>query len=82
MRGILSMARSRSINSAGSQFFVMHGEAPALDGSYTIFGELESGFDTLDEIADVRVRPNARGETSIPTVDVHLYAAIVKPVDR
>ena len=50
-RGVLSMARSMSPNSAGSQFFVMHAAAPHLDGQYAGFGMLTDGFDVLDQIA-------------------------------
>ena len=52
-RGVLSMARSRMPNSAGSQFFIMHADAPHLDGAYAAFGKLTDGFDVLDEIASV-----------------------------
>lgn len=52
-RGVISMARSMNPNSAGSQFFIMHKDAPHLDGQYAAFGMLIDGFDTLDEIADV-----------------------------
>lgn len=55
-RGVLSMAHSSAPNSAGSQFFIVHGEsAPHLDGGYTVFGELSSGFDVLDRIATAPV---------------------------
>lgn len=80
VRGILSMARSGHPDSAGSQFFVLHGTAPHLDGQYSAFGELDSGLDTLDKIADVQVRPNNSGEPSVPVEPVHLHAAIVLPV--
>ena len=50
-RGVISMARSSSPNSAGSQFFIMHEDAPHLDGQYAAFGKMTDGFDTLDEIA-------------------------------
>ena len=50
-RGGLSMARSMMPDSAGSQFFIMHEDAPHLDGQYAAFGKLIDGFDTLDEIA-------------------------------
>lgn len=50
-RGVLSMARSMDKNSAGSQFFIMHENAPHLDGEYAAFGKLIEGFDVLDEIA-------------------------------
>lgn len=50
-RGVLSMARSMDKNSAGSQFFIMHQNAPHLDGDYAAFGKLTDGYDVLDEIA-------------------------------
>ena len=52
-RGVISMARSMQPNSAGSQFFIMHRNAPHLDGSYAAFGKLTDGFDVLDRIAGV-----------------------------
>ena len=80
VRGILSMARSQDPNSAGCQFFVMHGEAPPLDGKYTAFGQLETGLDTLDKIVDVPVKESRAGEISAPAEPVHLLAAVVLPV--
>ena len=53
-RGVISMARSRHPDSAGSQFFIMHEDAPHLDGQYAAFGKMTDGFDCLDEIACVR----------------------------
>ena len=53
-RGVLSMARAMDPNSAGSQFFIMHADAPHLDGDYAAFGKLTEGFDVLDEIAGTR----------------------------
>ena len=53
-RGVISMARSMQPNSAGSQFFIMHKDAPHLDGSYAAFGKLVDGFDVLDRIAGVK----------------------------
>ena len=50
-RGVLSMARAMSPNSAGSQFFIMHADAPHLDGQYAAFGKLIDGYDVLDRIA-------------------------------
>ena len=50
-RGVLSMARTNDPNSASSQFFVMHRDAPYLDGQYAAFGALTDGFDVLDKIA-------------------------------
>ncbi len=54
-RGVISMARSASPNSAGSQFFIMHADAPHLDGQYAAFGKVVSGMETVDEIANVSV---------------------------
>ena len=51
-RGVISMARSMMPNSASSQFFIMHKDAPHLDGSYAAFGKVVEGMDVVDEIAD------------------------------
>ena len=53
-RGVLSMARTSDPNSASSQFFVMHADAPHLDAQYAGFGKLTDGFDVLDAIASVK----------------------------
>ncbi|MBQ9716110.1 MAG: peptidylprolyl isomerase [Clostridia bacterium] len=53
-RGVLSMARSMMPNSAGSQFFIMHMDAPYLDGAYAAFGCVTSGMDVVDEIATTK----------------------------
>ena len=53
-RGVLSMARTNDPDSASSQFFVMHRDAPYLDGQYAGFGALTDGFDVLDKIALTR----------------------------
>lgn len=50
-RGVLSMARSQHPDSAGSQFFIMHANAPHLDGQYASFGKLIEGEEVLDNIA-------------------------------
>ena len=54
VRGVISMARSRKYDSASSQFFIMHGDAPWLDGEYAAFGRVTEGMDVVDEIASVR----------------------------
>lgn len=59
-RGILSMARSQHPDSAGSQFFICHADAPFLNGKYTVFGEVVSGMDTVDKIAAVKTDPRDR----------------------
>ena len=69
-RGILSMARSADPNSAGSQFFVCHGDAGFLDRQYTAFGRLVDGEDTLDRIASADVRSGPGGEKSSPVEPV------------
>ena len=51
-RGVLSMARAQNPDSAGSQFFIMHADAPHLDGNYASFGKVIEGMDVVDEIAD------------------------------
>ena len=53
-RGVLSMARAMAPDSAGSQFFIMHENAPHLDGQYAAFGELVEGLETVDAIASVQ----------------------------
>ena len=52
-RGIVSMARSTDPNSAGSQFFIMHGDNPGLDHEYTVFGKVTEGMDVVDKIVMV-----------------------------
>lgn len=51
-RGVISMARSMMKDSASSQFFIMHKDAPHLDGSYAAFGKVIEGMETVDEIAE------------------------------
>lgn len=53
-RGVISMARAQDPNSAGSQFFIMHQDAPYLDGQYASFGKVIEGMDVVDEIANVK----------------------------
>ena len=53
-RGVLSMARAGDPNSAGSQFFIMHEDAPHLDGGYAAFGKVIEGIEAVDRICDVR----------------------------
>ena len=52
-RGVISMARAYNPNSASSQFFIMHANAPHLDGQYAAFGKVVSGMDVVDEIASI-----------------------------
>ena len=57
-RGVISMARSMNPNSAGSQFFIMHQNAPHLDGQYAAFGKVVEGLDVVDRIASVQTGAN------------------------
>ena len=72
---ILSMARSSSPNSAGSQFFIMHADAKHLDGQYAAFGKVTSGMDVVDTIASVQTdrsdRPQVEQKIASITVDTH-----------
>ena len=74
-RGVLSMARSSSPNSAGSQFFIMHQDSKHLDGQYAAFGKVTSGMDVVDAIASTRTgmadRPLTEQKISSITVDTH-----------
>lgn len=74
-RGVLSMARSSSPNSAGSQFFIMHQDAKHLDGQYAAFGKVTAGMDVVDAIAGVQTdrndRPMTEQKIASITVDTH-----------
>ena len=59
-RGVISMARAMDPNSAGSQFFIMHEDAPHLDGGYAAFGHVVAGMDVVDRIAEVATDYNDR----------------------
>jgi peptidyl-prolyl cis-trans isomerase B (cyclophilin B) len=76
VRGVLSMARSSSPDSAGSQFFICHGDARFLDRQYTAFGELVSGVDVLEKIANV---PTSGPEKSTPVARVALESVRIVP---
>lgn len=62
-RGVISMARAQDPDSAGSQFFIMHADAPYLDGQYAAFGKMTDGFETLDAIAETDTDWNDRPKT-------------------
>ena len=73
LRGVLSMARAMDPDSAGSQFFIMHADAPYLDGQYAAFGKLIEGEETLDRIAGVKTdhsdRPRSEQRMKSMTVE-------------
>ena len=62
-RGVLSMARTMAPNSAGSQFFIMHDDAPHLDNQYAAFGKIIEGIEVVDQIAEVRTDYNDKPRT-------------------
>ena len=71
-RGVLSMARSMFPNSGGSQFFIMHKDAPHLDGEYAAFGKVIEGLDVVDKIAETPTasdRPIEEQKIKTMTVD-------------
>ena len=71
-RGVLSMARAQAMDSAGSQFFIMHADAPHLDGEYAAFGKVTEGMDAVDEIAAART-----GRQDRPVTDQRIARATV-----
>ena len=76
-RGVLSMARSSSPNSGGSQFFIMHENAPHLDGQYAAFGKVTSGIEVVDAIAATKTGRNDRPleEQKIASITVEVNDA-------
>ena len=73
VRGVISMARSNDPNSAGSQFFICHGDPKFLDRQYTAFGKLIKGDDVLEKIGTAPTQPGDRpvkrmGVTSVKIV--------------
>ena len=71
-RGVISMARAFDPNSASSQFFIMHADAPHLDGQYAAFGKVVSGMDVVDEIASIPVGPSDRPRIAMRMKKVYI----------
>ncbi len=71
-RGVISMARAYDPNSASSQFFIMHADAPHLDGQYAAFGHIVSGMETVDEIAAVPTDYSDRPKIAIRMKRVYI----------
>ena len=71
-RGVLSMARAQAMDSAGSQFFIMHKDAPHLDGQYAAFGKVVAGMEVVDKIASVRTDWNDKPTTPVKMKTVEL----------
>ena len=72
-RGVISMARSFDKNSASSQFFIMHKNAPHLDGSYAAFGRVVSGIEVVDEIASIPTDYSDRPKIAVRMKKVTLF---------
>lgn len=68
VRGVISMARAYDMDSASSQFFIMHDDAPHLDGKYAAFGMMIDGYDVLDEIAKVKVQMDGQTPVEKPVI--------------
>ena len=75
VRGVLSMARSQNPNSAGSQFFICHGDPRFLDRQYTAFGKLIKGDDVLEKIATTPTVPGDRPVTKQTLISVKIVPA-------
>ena len=74
-KGVLSMARSQDPNSAGSQFFICHGNPSFLDGQYTAFGKLIKGEDVLEKIATTKTLPGDRPEKRMNVESIKIVPA-------
>ena len=72
VRGVISMARAYNPNSASSQFFIMHANAPHLDGQYAAFGKVISGMEVVDEIASIPTDYNDRPKIAIRMKRVYI----------
>ena len=83
-RGVLSMARSSSPNSAGSQFFIMHADAKHLDGQYAAFGKVTSGMEVVDAIASTKTGRNDRPmeEQKIASITVERKGAALADLKK
>ena len=79
VRGVISMARAAHPDSAGCQFFIVHGNARFLDKQYTAFGQLVSGDDVLERIASVPVKSGGGGETSTPVERIEVKSIRFAP---
>ena len=75
-RGVVSMARSSSYNSASSQFFICHADSTFLDGNYAAFGEVVSGMDVVDGIAGTAVVSNGSEVSKSVTAPVIVKATL------
>jgi peptidyl-prolyl cis-trans isomerase B (cyclophilin B) len=75
-RGVLSMARTMDPNSASSQFFIMHRDAPHLDAQYAGFGKVVEGIEVVDKIANVKTGSHGWYD-DVPRVPVVIESVVV-----
>lgn len=75
VRGVISMARSNHPDSAGSQFFICHGDPKFLDGQYTTFGKLIKGDDVLEKIGTTKTHPQDRPDKRMGVTSIKIVAA-------
>ena len=77
VRGVLSMARTKVMDSATSQFFLMHADYPSLNGQYAAFGYVVAGLETVDKICEIELGTNPySGERSVPQTEVLIESAV------
>lgn len=81
-RGVISMARTMVHDSASTQFFIMHKDAPYLDGQYAAFGKMIEGFDVLDKIAAVPTDSSDRPLKDVIIEKVEVIDEEKYPVDK
>lgn len=83
-RGVISMARSRHADSAGSQFFIMVDDAPHLDGQYAAFGRVTEGMDSIDQIVSVKRDQNDKPleEQRIKKITIETFGTDYNPPDK
>lgn len=82
VRGVISMARASDPNSAGSQFFIMHRDAPYLDGQYAAFGRVSAGLDIVDRIAESKTNASDKPLTPVVIEKVEVVDEPVKTFDK
>ena len=80
-RGVLSMARAQAMDSAGSQFFIMHADGEFLDGQYAAFGMVTEGMDVVDRIAATKTGLNdkPKADQRMKKVTVETFGFAAKP---
>ncbi|MEO6244483.1 MAG: peptidylprolyl isomerase [Opitutaceae bacterium] len=79
VKGVISMARSSAPDSAGCQFFIVHGDARFLDNQYTAFGALVKGEEVLEKIANLPTKSGGGGEKSTPVERVAVESVTIVP---